>query len=238
VLVPGLDGTGELFGPFVAQLGRDFAPSIVRFDDELESFKAHVAAVVATLDDLAVPALLVAESFGGPVATAAAALRPERVRALLLIATFVSRPTATTGLVSPLFRLVSGLPWPTALRGVVLNHLLGERGVDRDLFAKLLEVNGPGRVAILARRLGIAARVDVREELVALRCPVGYLAGSSDRIVPVHQHAAEIRRLRPTARITILHGAPHMVLQCRPRACAEAARSLLGGVEASATAGA
>lgn len=238
LLVPGLDGTGALFEPFAHALGSDFAIEIVRFDDGLGDFEAHVAAVAQALAQIAVPALVVAESFGGPVATVAAARSAGRVRALMLAATFVSRPTATVGLIAPPFRALAGVPWPSALRALVLNYCLGERTIDPELLARVVEVNGAPRARLLAHRLRIAAKIDVRDALARLPAPIGYVAGGGDRIVPVRAHAAEIRRLRPDAHVTMVPGAPHMVLPCRPQACAEAARALVRVAAAGASAGA
>lgn len=226
VLVPGLDGTGELFGPVIGALGEDFAPTIVRYGDDLKPFEAHVDDVVAALDAAPGPSLVVAESFGGPVATTAAARRPDKVRALLLVATFVTRPTATVLWMRPWLRLFHRAPVPRPVRGRIMRLTLGDAGLRGALLEQLVAVNS-GRADVLWHRMGLVAVVDARAALHALPCPVAYVGGTADRIVPVRRHAAQIAALRPDARIQLIQGGPHMLLQCQPRACVAVAQELL-----------
>lgn len=228
ILVPGLDGTGELFEPLIDALGPRFAARCVRFDDRAADWEQHVATVEQALGAVDRPALLVAESFGGPVAVAAAARHPERVAALLLAATFLVRPSWNTGLILPWYRLVMSTAWPTALRRRVLLALLATPDLDPGLQQRLLDVNSHRRAALLTHRLRLAASVDVRAKCAQLHCPIGYLAGSADRIVPVAHHARMISALQPAARVELLPGAPHMVLQCQPAAAAAIARRIVG----------
>ncbi|MBN2358701.1 MAG: alpha/beta fold hydrolase [Deltaproteobacteria bacterium] len=227
VLVPGLDGTGELFAPFAAALGPGFASAPVRFADALVGWEEHCTAVERALLEAGQPALLVAESFGGPVAVMAAARQPERVRGLLLVATFLVRPSWNLGLIRPWFRLVVGTPWPGALRQAVLVALLASPALDPGLRRRLVAVNDRQRAPVLARRLGLCAGVDVRTEFSALHLPIAYVAGSADRILPTARHAAMVRALQPRAHVELLPGAPHMMLQCRPGECAALARRLV-----------
>jgi pimeloyl-ACP methyl ester carboxylesterase len=226
ILVPGLDGTGELFDPLIAALGSRFAPRCVRFDDQARSWEQHVATVERALGAVDRPALLVAESFGGPVAVAATARHPERVRGLLLVATFLVRPSWNTGLILPWYRFVMGIAWPNALRRRVLLALLATPDLDAATVQRLFDVNSHERAPLLAHRLGLCVDVDVRAEFGSLRCPVGYVGGRADRIVPVLRHAEIVRALQPTAIVELLADAPHMILQCRPAACAAVARRL------------
>jgi sigma-B regulation protein RsbQ len=226
VLVPGLDGTGELFGPLIGALGPAFAPTIVRLTDQPVAWDQHVAAVEQVLLTASAPALLVAESFGGPLAVAAAARHPDRVRGVLLAATFLVRPSWSIGWIRPWYRFLVSVPWPTALRRRVLVALLAMPALDTAQVEKLLAVNNHRRASVLTHRLGQCASVDVRAEFASLRCPIAYIGGRADRIVPVARHAEMVRRLQPTATVELLPGAPHMLLQCQPDAAAAIARQL------------
>ncbi|MFH1809149.1 MAG: alpha/beta hydrolase [Pseudomonadota bacterium] len=230
VLVPGLDGTGTLFEPVIQALGPGYAPHIVRYRPGLQSFEAHIEDVLTVVDGVARPLILVGESFGGPVSVAVARARPDLVKALCLVATFVTRPSWNTGLIRPLHRAVTSIPWPPALLRVVLGYLLAERGTDARLMQQLVAVNDHRASAVLAHRLGITARVDQREALRELTIPVGYLGGTADRIVPCARHAELIRQLHPATRIEMLPGAPHMLLQLRAQACT----ALIGELVAAA----
>jgi hypothetical protein len=73
VLLPGMDGTGTLFEPFVAALGHEFAVKVVDYPraeplgyEQLELF------ATAALPSEG-PLILLGESFSGPIAVALAA---------------------------------------------------------------------------------------------------------------------------------------------------------------------
>lgn len=89
VLLPGLDGTGALFAPFLRAWNRRPPPVVI--DCPRERFLDYDGAldcVLARLPD-SVPLVVVAESFSGPVGVALAVRLPERVRALVLCASFI-----------------------------------------------------------------------------------------------------------------------------------------------------
>ena len=73
LLLPGMDGTGELFAPFIAALGCEFATLVV-------TYPTHASLDYAELETIARAAIpqdgayvIVGESFSGPIAIALAA---------------------------------------------------------------------------------------------------------------------------------------------------------------------
>lgn len=106
---------------------------------------------VELLADIAVPDgpyAIVAESFSGPPGIRLAASHPDRVRALVLVATFVRNPSTLAGWMRPLL----GRLFRMRLPGVALRlGLLGMDAQDDDLGAvraALLQVHP----AVLAAR--------------------------------------------------------------------------------------
>src|SRR5690242_10693036 len=91
VLVPGINGSGELFYRQVPRLGRAYRVATYSLRDEADSFEqlvadlAHVVEIVAPLDRRAV---IIGESFGGAVALTLALTHPERVTALVILNSF------------------------------------------------------------------------------------------------------------------------------------------------------
>ncbi len=83
ILLPGLDGTGELFAPFIEALG-GFETQVVSYPpDRAMSYAEHEAFARAKLpsdEDY----VLLAESFSGPVGISIAAPAPKRLKALIL----------------------------------------------------------------------------------------------------------------------------------------------------------
>jgi pimeloyl-ACP methyl ester carboxylesterase len=230
VLSPGLEGTGTLFGPFVEALGPAAATRIVSYGDRRKSLAAHADDVVQALDRAASPAVLVGESFGGPVAITAAAKRPEQVHALILVATFVTTPVQHLDRLQRLFRLVTTLPSSRRLRREVFRWSHCDPRGDPEVAEQLARVNAPERAALQAHRLGLLVDLDLRAELRALPCPVAYLAGATDRIVPTHRHARVILEARSDAWVRLLPAGPHQLLQCRPVECVELMRRFLRAV--------
>jgi pimeloyl-ACP methyl ester carboxylesterase len=78
-----MDGTGELFGPFIDALGGEFDVQVVRYPaghcggyEGLE----EIARAAIPLDQ---PYILLGESFSGPVAISIAASSPGKLRGLV-----------------------------------------------------------------------------------------------------------------------------------------------------------
>lgn len=91
VLLPGMDGTGELFAPLLGALPPDRASVVAYPRDVVLSYDELVAFVVQRLP-VEEPFVLVAESFSGPIAVRVAAQHPAGLRGVVLCANFVVGP--------------------------------------------------------------------------------------------------------------------------------------------------
>lgn len=92
-LLPGLDGTGQLFQPLLANLPIYLTPFVIPYPTDI--FLDYHQLVEYVRDRLSTdaPFVLLAESFSGPVALQLAAMLPRNLIAVILCATFVSNPT-------------------------------------------------------------------------------------------------------------------------------------------------
>ena len=97
VLLPGLDGTGLLFGPLVAALPAGLRAAVVRYPVDRSMGYAELAASAAEQLPQGERFVLVGESFGGPLAMILAAGRPAGLVGLVLCATFVTSPRPLLG---------------------------------------------------------------------------------------------------------------------------------------------
>jgi pimeloyl-ACP methyl ester carboxylesterase len=215
VLLPGMDGTGELFAPLRAVPDRGLAVVAVRYPPralEYHELERRVRAELPPAD----PFIVLGESFSGPIALAIAAAPPSNLRAYVLCCSFARAPRPLLCHAWPLLALA----WPAALRQrVVARMLLGRFGsasVERQLAQVLTGV--PART--LARRARSVARLDVRACLERIRVPGLYLRASADALVP-RECGEELIRHATRARIVDIEG-PHALLQCRPAAVAAA----------------
>src|SRR3982751_5682640 len=91
-LLPGLDGTGDLFGPLLEVIPPGLPTRVVAYPvDRALSYPDLLRVVEAQLQKEA-DLVLVAESFSGPLALRYAAAHPGRVSAVVLCASFVGSP--------------------------------------------------------------------------------------------------------------------------------------------------
>src|SRR5687767_5910188 len=115
MLLPGMDGTGHLFAPFLEALGNEFNVKVVRYPGTEALNYAELEAVArAAMPDG--PFVLLGESFSGPIAISLAASGSPHLKGLVLCCTFARNPKPLfTGLRS----LVSILPVAAAPTGLL-----------------------------------------------------------------------------------------------------------------------
>lgn len=212
LLLPGIDGSGRLFGPLLAAEPKldvevvSYPPDAPLGIDEL------VALVRTRLPEG--PFLLVAESFSGPIAIRLAAGRPPGLAGLVLAATFLHAP------LPPLLRPAAALAVPPVLAlplpaAFVRLFLAGTDAPDA-LVEEVRRAVAAVSPAVLARRVADALAVDVREDLARVHAPILFLAPARDHLVRTDA-AEEVLAVHPDAEVVTLE-APHMILQRCPHA--------------------
>lgn len=204
LLLPGLDGTAELFERFVAATPPGFDVAPVRLpSDRPRSYLELTEFVMQALP--AEPLALVAESFSGPLALQLAT-RCSRVRAVALCASFAQAPISALMARIPNW-LFSRPPSPAVLRMFLT-------GGDRQLAEAVRQAIASVGSSIVAARIAAALRVDVTAELRSYDRPLLYLRATADRVVR-KTTAGRLQALKPTMRVVDVE-APHLVLQAKP----------------------
>jgi pimeloyl-ACP methyl ester carboxylesterase len=211
VLLPGMDGTGLMFEPFL-RVQKGFEAQVLRYPPGLTDYADCVAYIRARLPRER-PFLLLGESFSGPVAIALAAERPPLLKGLVLCSTFARNPRPGLGWLAPLLRL---LPAPWLPQPLLRRVMLG--GQASGPLAGLVDTVLPQfPPATLKGRLLSVVAVDHTALLVQIQVPILALCASQDRLVPkaatnwIRAHHAHLDIVR-------LKG-PHWLLQTRPEAC-------------------
>ncbi len=216
LLLPGLDGTGNLFASFRHLLPICFASTVVSYPgDKLLNYQQLIPKIrdVMPWED---SYTLIAESFAGPLALQFAAAQPEHIRAIVLVASFVRNP------IHPLLEWARFLvkdswlqkPLPVAM----LKKFFAGEDCPPVLAAEILEAIRSVRPDVLAHRIRMALETDVSHLLRSCEKPVLYLAGTQDKIVG--KRALEtIRALKPDV-ASVEIDAPHLLLQRKPREAA------------------
>jgi pimeloyl-ACP methyl ester carboxylesterase len=224
--------------PLLADGRRLLAVDVPGFGDSPPAGRGFdLDAVAASIDDglgVADGYDLVGHSMGGALAVALAALRPERVRRLVLCAPAGLAPAPSWAMrgVAPLAeqairlrRAAAGLadpPWGRRL-------LLGWGVVDAsaiapsDVRAMVGASRGASRIAPALQRV---ASADLREALRELPAPVGAVWGEGDRVISPAR-AEIVRALRPGAPIELVPEAGHIAMMERPEGFAAALERVL-----------
>jgi pimeloyl-ACP methyl ester carboxylesterase len=210
-----MDGTGDLFAPFVEALGDQFKTRVVSFPTDLELGYEELLVLTRRLLPVDGPYVVLGESFSGPIAIAIAAEAPPHLRGVILCCTFARNPRPAF---KPLKRLLPLVPlrWsPSAALSWALLGAFGSSALRAAIAAAVRRV----APKVLRARLRSVASVDVSAELAAVKVPCLYLRASHDRLVPASA-SVHIQGVLPLVSVVQIN-APHCLLQAVP---AEAAR--------------
>ena len=221
VLLPGLDGTGDLFEPLIAALDPALEPVVVRYPhDDALGYAQLVALAQTCLPENDAFAIL-GESFSGPVAISLAASRPHGLRCLILCCTFARNPHPTMW---ALKSLLHAFPLQHAPSAMTRFALLGSNA-DRELEPELVRVLSTVRPIVLKKRLAEVLSVDVTGKLADISVPSLYLRAAHDHIVP--RAAGDLIGKRMTDVRIVEFDVPHFLLQVAPERAAQVIREFI-----------
>lgn len=223
ILLPGLDGTGRLFGPFLQRASGALDFHVLSYPpDRFLGYEALAERVLAELPRDR-PFALLGESFGGPLALRVAATAPAGLVGLVLASSFHRRPAATA--ISTLRFLSPAyfhLPLPAHGVRLLLAGSSGEDALVREVQESVAMVKG----SVMAARAKEAIRVDATEALRRVPVPVLFLGGKRDRLLRTAL-PIEVRAVRSDAEIRMLD-APHLTLQTKPEESMRIVEEFLG----------
>ena len=221
VLLPGMDGTGTLFEPFTAALGKEFSVQVVRYPTTgalaCEKLEEHARSSLPTNSQF----VILGESFSGPIAVSIAASHPVGLVGLILCSTFIRNPRPFFG---PLRYLASALPVNFAPHALLSAALLGRFSTPQlrcALAAAMAQVSADA----LRARLRAVLSVEVSAKLKAVAVPLLYLLAEHDQVVPVGA-LRQIEQMFPATQVASVN-APHFLLQAAPNEAAVAVSNFL-----------
>jgi pimeloyl-ACP methyl ester carboxylesterase len=213
LLVPGIDGTGQLFYRQIPSLERRFRVTAMRLRDDAK-----------TMDDLVVDlhdevtrvagdgrVTLVGESFGGALTLSYALAHPERINRLVILnsfAQFGSQARLWLG-----YHLLRATPWGMMR---IIRQLNARRmhspQTERDEIRRFHELMRASTRAGYLSRMLILRDYDIRSELPSIAAPVLFLAADRDTLVPAVEQARLMTALTPSATMRVLEGHGHSCL--------------------------
>ena len=221
VLLPGMDGSGDLFSRFVRALGPGIDACVLRYPTQAPMGYAELAAWVHERLPANRPYALLAESFSGPIGIELAAQSPTMLKGLVLCCTFASNPRPAMRLLSPMLGAMPLAALPVGPLGRVLMGRLFEQALQADLSAAISPLSTP----VMRARLQAVLTVDMTVRLRDLRLPVLDLRAGDDAVVP-RSAARLLQRFKPDAECVELAG-PHFLLQTRPAEAAEVVKRFM-----------
>jgi pimeloyl-ACP methyl ester carboxylesterase len=211
LLLPGLDGSGNLFQRFQAAASGALEFRTVPYPRDRFLDYAELEMMVRGRFPRGRFAIL-GESFGGPLALRLAASAPRGLVGVVLAATFHRRPARpilarASSLAPAFFRL----PLPPHVVRLLLAGGDAPEELVQEVRAAVADV--PARV--MASRARAALSVDASDALRSCPVPVLFLGGRHDRLMR-REIPEEVRAIHPGAEIRMLD-TPHLVLQRQPR---------------------
>ncbi|WP_057970772.1 alpha/beta fold hydrolase [Lysobacter antibioticus] len=224
IVLPGMDGTGELLSDFVAAMAPEFATEVIAYPRDRPLGYDELVARVRPQLPTDEPYLLIGESFSGPIAIRLAASKPPSLAGLVLCASFARapRPPGSPLNAATLARLAGLLPLARMPTRWVATAMLG-RWSSPQWRARLGPLLASLDPAVMRHRLREGGAVDVTAALAEIACPLLYLRARRDRLVSADSWRS-IGEARPDARCIEID-APHFLLQAHAPAAAAAVRA-------------
>ena len=216
LLLPGMDGSGELLREFVGALSVGVETTVVHYPGDHVLTYAELEVLVKAAMPVGEEFVLLAESYSTPLAIRVAAKQPEGLRALVLCSGFASSPVRgwlrDVAMMLPLRTLRLVFP------DTMVRWLLVGWDAPQGLVSAVASQIDWVEPHVLAARVREVLVCDVHAELARVKVPIQYLRGAEDRLVAV-ECLEEILMIQPGTAVTVLDG-PHLLLQREPEACA------------------
>jgi pimeloyl-[acyl-carrier protein] methyl ester esterase len=225
VILPGMDGTGKLLDPFVAELKKlGIASTVIAYPaDRTLSYAELEELVLGYLPEDEEFAIL-GESFSGPITLALAQRKIRGLAAVILVVTFASPPE------SMLLKMTGVLPV-----SLILSFPIPCWMARRVMFAGADAPDGPENFCtviketepeVIADRLKSVRKLRLSKEKIDL--PALYIQGTLDNLLP-ESSLEGVKRLVPGVAVKRIDG-PHLVLDTNPAECAAAVAEFLSGI--------
>ncbi|MCF6228720.1 MAG: alpha/beta hydrolase [Planctomycetes bacterium] len=218
VLLPGLDGTGILFKPLLKVLPDDYIPVVISYpNDKLMDYNQLADYAQAQIPDG--PYIIVAESFSGHVAHIIAERNPPNLQRVHFFSSFLRNPKPL--LLNSFTLLFAGVAMKIIPTKLLRKRMIGGHG-DNELWNFIKTTINSVPIAIIVQRLKLVANYIAKTKTTTI--PYFSVAGESDKLVSP-KYTIETPWIDQGE--SVLISGPHLLLQTRPKRCAE----MLNGTE-------
>jgi len=223
VLLPGMDGTGELFAGFVKALPEWIHAEVVGYPRREHLSLTDLLLTVRSALPKSEPFVILAESFSTPIAIRLAAEAPPNLKALIICAGFIESPVH--GPVRFLVSLLAPILFQFSLPAFAIRTLLAGKDASVGLVQSTRAAISCVSPAVLLGRLREVLMCDEAARLAMVAAPVLYIRANQDTLVGPASFEA-IRRVKPSVTLAQIDG-PHFILQREPDAVVESLTAFL-----------
>lgn len=218
-LLPGMDGTGLLLGDFCAAILNHDDADDPQFDATILSLPTNIPNSYECLAEhfsnklfrpfASEKYVLIAESFSGPLAVKLAATHPDRVAALVLVATLLRCPVPSLVRIAP-WSLLFRFPLPA----FVVSRLMAGPNASPTIAQAVRQSVAQVPRATMGQRVRTVITADVRAEFSQLVVPTLFIEAANDRVVPWNARK-QVTNANVSSQLATING-HHLVLQTQP----------------------
>jgi pimeloyl-[acyl-carrier protein] methyl ester esterase len=217
ILLPGMDGTGELFTGLLKKLPKAFEAEVVRYPTDRNLSYSQLKELVESVTLVSDPFVLIAESFSAPLAIQSAAANPPNLKGLVICAGFVTSPVK--GILRFIYSLLAPIFFRVPLPGFAVRLLLLGPRAQSSLLAAVQAAISSVKPSVLSTRARAVLACDARAELAQITAPILYIQAQEDRLID-KLCLEEIRRTKPQTVVRVIPG-PHLLFQQEPQRTAD-----------------
>lgn len=214
VLLSGLDGTGILFKPLIELLPSDIEPIVISYPNtnkmDYEDLFDFVLRQLPKEEEY----ILIGESFSGPIANQIALQKPQNLKAVIFVATFLKNPRPL------LLNLINFLPLSLLLSLPIPEFIIRLFIFERNSSKELIKLFRQSLSQVSKNTLSFRLR-EVSHLKTHLPCNTQavYIQATNDKLVP----ANSVEIFKDTIDNLTVHKVTgsHFILQTNPSACAK-----------------
>lgn len=218
VLLPGMNGTGELFAEFLSYYDGDHL--VISLPESGPQDHATLANIInQQLPNESY--ILLAESFSGGIVPELLKLNPTHIKGVIFVASFLSSPRSYLIWLAKLLPIKALVSLP--LSNIAHRFLFLGQEATKENLTKFVKVIKSIPKAVLSNRLEVMKRQQLPE--ITFDIPLIYIRALSDRLISPNK-SQEVAYVFKHVEFVEMEG-PHFILQAKPKETAALIQSLI-----------
>lgn len=215
ILLPGLDGTGDLFNPILKALPSNCSNHVISYPQNTEMNYQALADYVYKQLPKNEDYILIAESFSGPVAYLLALMKPEHLKSVIFFASFLRNPRPIALSLCKFLPMSILLSFPIP-KVIVRLFLLG-KSINKSTMSLFVNTLDKVPKRMMAFRLKELSQFHAQKRLNNMRTT--YVQAINDKLVS----SKSVRPFKELVEniIILKVEAPHFILQANSLVCAK-----------------